>query len=105
LTRKDYIAIAEALRQARGMDGQSGKHIAAVECATDFIADAMAADNPRFDRNHFLKVVRGERELQSRPPRNKRPNLCPDCKVEEHDQCSLTMGCPCCEQTVRQSLE
>ena len=26
-------------------------------------------DNPRFDREHFLAVVRGERDLNSRPAR------------------------------------
>jgi len=38
------------------------------------LADALKRDNGRFDREHFLAVVRGERELQSRPPKAKLPN-------------------------------
>lgn len=26
---------------------------------------------------------------------------CQQCQVEEHDTCSLTAGCPCCENTIR----
>ena len=37
--------------------------------AARLIADELAADNPRFDREHFLAVVRGERDLNSRPGR------------------------------------
>lgn len=33
------------------------------------IADALYKQNPRFDREHFLAVVRGEKELNSRPTR------------------------------------
>lgn len=25
---------------------------------------------------------------------------CTDCQVTEHDMCSLTLGCPCCEDTI-----
>lgn len=81
MTRKDYIAIAEALRYARGhamaargrdfttSDGPAEMELAGVMAASEYIANAMKDDNPRFDREHFLAVVRGERELQSRPPR------------------------------------
>lgn len=34
------------------------------------IAEALATDNPRFNREHFLAVVKGERALTSRPARN-----------------------------------
>lgn len=81
MTRKDYILIAEALRQAanalNGYDryeriplteeskvqiaNESGRTV------TRFLADALSQDNPRFDREHFLAVVRGEKELNSRP--------------------------------------
>lgn len=83
MTRKDYIAIAEALRYARGhamaadgapKEGLSRARIITNEligvmAAAEYIANAMQADNPRFDRKHFLAVVRGEKELQSRPAR------------------------------------
>ena len=75
MTRKDYIAIAEALRYARGHAvgaGPVGFPIAldAVMAAAEYIANAMENDNPRFDRKHFLAVVRGERTLTSKPKRD-----------------------------------
>jgi len=79
MTRKDYIAIAEALRFAREHETeaylrlpehqQSKLAVIGITTAAEYIANAMQDDNPRFDRDHFLKVVRGERELQSRPKR------------------------------------
>jgi hypothetical protein len=62
MTRKDYIAIAEAMRYGLGsLQADTSVHL----------AEAMHADNPRFDREHFLAVVRGERNLKSRPPRSR----------------------------------
>ena len=67
MTRKDYILIAGALRneyEKTTKDFRLG-----VNCAAQRIANVLAADNPRFDREHFLSVVRGERELNSKPPK------------------------------------
>ena len=60
MTRKDYVAIAAAIRQqayspnadinTRNAAEGTREHIA------DDIADAMARDNPRFDRARFLKA-------------------------------------------------
>lgn len=71
MTRKDYILIANALRDARDLDAPiySDAEIAAVDFAATKIAEALATDNPRFDREHFLAVVRSERALTSRPSR------------------------------------
>jgi len=73
MTRKDYIAIAESLRfdLQRAKLGQLSLNTAAygIEYATEGIMNVLAADNPRFNRAHFLAVVHGERELQSRPSR------------------------------------
>lgn len=62
MTRKDYVALAEALREAR-VDIQCkepAEHVSTlkdgVSYAADHIADALAADNPRFDRTRFLKA-------------------------------------------------
>lgn len=91
MTRKDYILIAEALRQAanalNGYDRyeripltEEGKVQIANESGrtvTRFLADALSQDNPRFDREHFLAVVRGEREL------NSRLNLCTENEENE----------------------
>ncbi len=54
MTRKDYVLLAEALlgaKPARWHDGaQNSQHCA--DCMS--IADALARDNPRFDRHRFL---------------------------------------------------
>lgn len=76
MTRKDYILIAGALRCRRDvLDGDlqcaEGKaigiisgHLAGFDDAAEEIASALASDNPRFDRENFLAVVRGEREIE-----------------------------------------
>lgn len=38
-----------------------------VMTAAKYVADAMALDNPAFDREHFLEVVKGNRKADSRP--------------------------------------
>ena len=53
MTRKDYVAIAEVIADAKdrfNMDG-AGQYIAGR------LADMMAADNPSFDRERFLKAA------------------------------------------------
>ena len=62
MTRKDYIRIARALNYCV----EEHKN---VSCAAECIANELADDNPHFDRKHFLAVVRGEKALESRPPR------------------------------------
>ena len=63
MTRKDYIAIAETLRDLPQTVRILPEQIAYA------ISEAFERDNPRFDREHFLAVVRGDRKLQSRPLR------------------------------------
>ena len=76
MTRKDYILIAEALQTARIQEDAALNHRDSdvrgwtqhmFTVVTDRIANMLASDNPRFDREHFLAVVRGEKELNSRP--------------------------------------
>ena len=70
MSRKDYILIARALRDAKEIGGFVRKRDREVVLGTaHVIAGALAADNPRFNRDHFLAVVRGEKALTSRPPR------------------------------------
>ncbi len=68
MTRKDYILIAEALRitylQHKPILSQA---LNGVGDAANEIADALKRDNPRFDKEHFLAVVRGEKDVNSRP--------------------------------------
>ena len=54
MTRKDYVALAEALRVAGDMLNTGiGVHEAYVVA----VADVLAADNPRFDRDRFYKAA------------------------------------------------
>lgn len=81
MTRKDSILIAETLQERYAViDGDlqtsEGKataviseHLAGFYDAVESVASALASDNPRFDREHFLAVVRGEKELTIRPAR------------------------------------
>ena len=79
MTRKDYIVIASALRDAYQKEEMNNKYaiqgeptrtnLQALEAASCCIAAALRVDNDRFDRDHFLAVVRGEKGLNSRPSR------------------------------------
>jgi len=86
MTRKDYIRLAEALRTAHKdacerkpkdpnnpnsyLNGHRDGAIVGISDAVREIADALQRDNSRFNREHFLAVVRGEKDLRSRPARN-----------------------------------
>ena len=74
MTRKDYIVLAEALRVQfhRSALEHSQPMQDGVLNAAHEIADALQRDNSRFNRDHFLSVVRGEKDLHSRPSRNGR---------------------------------
>ncbi len=54
MTRKDYVLIADALKRA----GNACASPSPIQHATDchVLADALARDNPRFDRARFLKA-------------------------------------------------
>lgn len=54
MTRKDYIALAGAIDEARGEYRDSDEAQAALRFAAHNIADACAEDNDRFDRERFL---------------------------------------------------
>jgi hypothetical protein len=73
MTRKDYILLAEALRVQfhpyRNHVWNSEAATAVLNVAEE-IADTLQRDNSRFNREHFLAVVRGEKDLHSRPSRN-----------------------------------
>lgn len=57
MTRKDYIALAEALHEAHEESGLSTGWALTV----DKIANVLAADNPRFDRERFVRACQGEK--------------------------------------------
>lgn len=61
MTKKDYELIARALKRAHenvngGQTVEDGAKLAA-----EYLADALAQDNPRFDRERFLTAC----EVQS----------------------------------------
>lgn len=61
MTRKDYIRIAAALNgrtkhNATDETYREGWHAATSACA-HALADTLAQDNPRFDRERFLKAA------------------------------------------------
>lgn len=67
MTKKDYIAIAEAIKPTVELIKRStatGTHLAfkALRLTTKNIADALASDNSRFDRSRFLRACGLEEE-------------------------------------------
>jgi len=68
MTRKDYILVAKELHDARLVVGEKERF--GIDTVADFLAAAFYAENPRFDCEHFLAVIRGEKALDSRPARN-----------------------------------
>jgi len=62
MSRKDYILIANALKEAR-----KDVTLTDVDHIAEILAKTLKTDNPRFDTQHFLDIVMGSRELTSRP--------------------------------------
>lgn len=58
MTRKDYIVLADALYQAQD-EAKSPSELAGMKRMQECIADALAEDNPRFDRVRFGAAVLG----------------------------------------------
>ncbi|MGH7179106.1 MAG: hypothetical protein ACREJC_17140, partial [Tepidisphaeraceae bacterium] len=56
MTRKDYILLAVALRNARPPDGETRNARLAWLAAVCGVADACTRDNPRFDSDRFLNA-------------------------------------------------
>lgn len=52
MTRKDYVAIAAAIRKEVIYSGS--ETTTALKSVADSIADIMKRDNPRFDRSRFI---------------------------------------------------
>ena len=69
MTRKDYILLAEALRvqfHRSALEHNQPMQDGVLNAAHE-IADALQRDNSRFNPEHFLAVVRGEKDLHSKP--------------------------------------
>ena len=56
MTRKDYVAVAARIRNI--LDGNSANGVVlGVSMTAKALADVFALDNPRFDRERFLKAA------------------------------------------------
>ena len=58
MTRKDYILIAEAIKQTADMSRSfaDAEALRGARLTANHIATALGRDNPRFDRERFLKA-------------------------------------------------
>ena len=59
------------VEECRGCANPNEHHAfeAANTTASVLVADTLGLDNPAFNREHFLAVIRGERDVNSQPPR------------------------------------
>ncbi len=59
MTRKDYVLLAEAIASAyAAIPAPENPHETnGVRRVASHVADALARDNPRFDRERFLKAA------------------------------------------------
>lgn len=60
MTRKDYVALADALLSARN-EAKELAEVRGVNWAVRYIAEKLSADNPRFDVARFERACWGER--------------------------------------------
>lgn len=63
MTRKDYVALAEALNTAyeQASTRPDWGWERTWEASVYAVADTLEQDNPRFDRERFVKACQGER--------------------------------------------
>jgi hypothetical protein len=62
MTRKDYVLIADTFNRAMGNPehfyvSNEPQYIRGVKSAAVALANELAADNPRFDRERFLRAA------------------------------------------------
>ena len=77
MTRKDILLLATALHEALKTEielfGENYPTSGGIRVAARRIADSIKVVNPAFNTNHFMLMVRGERELGSVPDRLRQP--------------------------------
>ena len=63
MTRRDYLAMAAAINEDRARFDEDGACRFGVESAAKALAEVLAANNPRFDRERFLAAcgIKAER--------------------------------------------
>jgi hypothetical protein len=55
MTKKDYILISKAINEA-GIMTAGGDSASVIRAVVDNIADVLAKQNPRFDRERFVRA-------------------------------------------------
>ena len=70
MTAKDYVRLARAFRNTLA-ESNEPEYRMAVRSAAYQVSCECAEDNPKFDREHFMAVVNGDRDLLSKPPKKK----------------------------------
>jgi hypothetical protein len=85
MTRKDYILLAEAFRTTRTLVA-TDEMLRGIDAVLDAVCISLKRDNDRFNKQHFVSVVKGERDLNSRPAW-----ICPYCEKEHKRN---TNACP-----------
>jgi hypothetical protein len=63
MSKKDYIALATVMRARIDFEGSSTDAADVVRAVAVDLADTLAADNPRFNRNTFLQACNAEGEV------------------------------------------
>ena len=74
MTRKDYILIEGVLQDEYRWAPNPSKELGAIYRVAYMLGDALAKQDKNFDCAHFLAVVRGEKELTSKP--QSKPSCC-----------------------------
>jgi len=54
MTRKDYVIIAESIKNTRKVELTNGTVLVSVAHLANTLATELEIDNPRFDRHRFL---------------------------------------------------
>jgi hypothetical protein len=104
MTRKDYIILANTLRIAHNnaVLTKSQEAVWTVEQLASDLCCELKRDNARFNREHFLAVVSGKKDVNSRPSKKRARQTvsCDQCQMLSinHVACHET-GCPNAKKT------
>ena len=68
----EFYSFHVPAEDCRGCQNPSEHHVYVRSNSSEdrALAEMFRKDNPAFDRDHFLAVIRGERDINSRPPRS-----------------------------------
>jgi len=58
------------------------------------------AEQKEQDAIFWLVIEGGTPQIFSFTDEQLKTDYCPECRVKDHDVCSMTVGCPCCDDTI-----